>query len=125
MSADSENNSVKSTAAPDVHLRSMQETVAYNIAANGGGIGKVEDFIVETDDWTIRCLAVDTGNRLPGKHNLISTLRLGQTNWAHEKVRVNLRRGQIENRPDCDEVKQLSREYETRLYNYYGYKTAG
>lgn len=116
---------VAAAAAPDVHLRSMQEVATYHVAANDGAIGEVEDFIVETDDWTIRYLAIDTGSWLPGKHVLISTLWLGQINWAHEKVHVNLTRGQIENSPDYDKVKQISREYETRLHEHYGLKTTG
>ncbi len=112
-------------AAPDVYLRSMQEVAMYNIAAIDGAIGKVEDFIIETDDWTIRYLGVDTTRWLPGKQVLISTLWLGQINWSKGTVNINLTRGQIKDSPDYDKVKQISREYETRLHHHYRDTTAG
>lgn len=112
-------------AAPDVHLRRMQEVAMYHIAAIDGAIGKVEDFILETDDWTIRYLRVDTTNWLPGKQVLISTLWLGQINWSHGTVNINLTRRQIKDSPDYDKVKQISREYETRLHHHYRDTTAG
>lgn len=105
--------------APDVHLRSVQEVATYHIAAIDGEIGEVEDFFVETDDWSIRYLGVDTHHILSGKHVLISTLWLGQINWAQRKVAVSLTRAQIENSPDYDKVTEISREYETRLHKHY------
>lgn len=111
--------SVATASAPDVHLRSMQEIATYNIAANDGEIGQVEDFFLELDDWAIHYIGVDTGNWLSGKHVLISSKWLGQINWSQRIVNVNLTRGQIENSPDYDKVTEISREYETRLHNHY------
>lgn len=105
--------------APDVHLQSVQEVATYHIAAIDGEIGEVEDFFVETDDWSIRYLGVDTHHILSGKHVLISTLWLGQINWAQRKVSVNLTGAQIENSPDYEKVTEISREYETRLHKHY------
>ncbi len=45
---------------PDVHLRSMHEIANYNIAANDGEIGQLEDFFLDTDDWSIKYIGVDT-----------------------------------------------------------------
>ncbi|CAN5582905.1 PRC-barrel domain-containing protein [soil metagenome] len=106
--------------APDVHLRSMQEIATYKIAAYDGEIGELEDFFVETDDWSIRYIGADTGNWLPGKHVLISTLWVGQFNWSQRKVYVNLNGEQIKNSPDYEKVTAISREYETRLHEHYG-----
>jgi hypothetical protein len=110
---------IAATPAPDVHLRSMQEVTTYHIAALDGEIGQVEDFFVETDDWSIRYIGIDTHHILSGKHVLISTLWLGQINWAQRKVDVSLTRTQIENSPDYDKVTEISREYETRLHKHY------
>lgn len=109
--------------APDVHLRSMQETSMYDITASDGDIGKVEDFFVETDNWSIRYIGVDTGNWLPGKHVLISAMSIGTFNWSERTISVDLTRSQIEDSPDYDKVTEISREYETRLHHHYGYHT--
>lgn len=107
------------TPAPDVHLRSMQEITAYHITAIDGEIGEVEDFFVETDDWSIRYIGLDTRHLLPGKHVLISTLWLGAINWAHRTVGINLTREQIKSSPDYDQITEISREHETRLHQHY------
>lgn len=113
---------ISTEAQPDVHLQSIQEVAGYEIAALDGLIGTVEDFVLETDDWKIHYLTIDTGNWLPGKHVLISAGWVNQINWSHRKVTINLTRQQIENSPDFDKVNQITREYETRLRNHYNYK---
>ncbi len=109
--------------APDVHLRSMQEIANYSITALDGEIGDVEDFFLETEDWTLRYIGVDTSRILPGKHVLISTERVGEINWAMRNVDVGLSCEQIEQSPDFDKVTEISREYETRLQKHYGEQT--
>ncbi|HEY8559199.1 MAG TPA: PRC-barrel domain-containing protein [Pyrinomonadaceae bacterium] len=106
--------------APDVHLRSMQEMTSYDIEGQDGKFGELEDFYVETDDWSVCYLGVDTHNFWSGKHVLIATQWLGQINWAQRKVSVDLTSAQIENSPDFDKVTEISREYETRLHKHYG-----
>ena len=92
---------------------------SYHVAALNGEIGEIEDFFIETDDWSIRYLGADTGNFLPGKHILISTLWLGPINWSHRTVGINLTREQIKNSPDYEKATEISREYETRLHKHY------
>jgi stress response protein YsnF len=111
---------VSTVPAPDVHLRSMQEMTTYDIEGQDGKFGELEDFFLETDDWSIRYIGVDTHRFWSGKHVLISPLWLGQINWAQRKVSVSLTRAQIENSPDFDKVTETSREYETRLHKHYG-----
>ncbi len=109
-----------SAPAPDVHLRSMQEIANYQIDATDGEIGMVEDFFLETDDWTLRYIGVDTQRFLPGKHVLISMQWVQQINWAMRNVTIDLTREKIRQSPDYDKVTEVSREYETRLHKHYG-----
>ncbi len=109
--------------APDVYLRSMQEVATYGITAKDGELGKLEDFFLEMDDWSIRYIGVDTGNWLPGKHVLISSMSLGSFNWSERTITVDLTRSQIESSPDYDKVTEVSREYETRLHKHYNIQT--
>ena len=95
----------------------------YGITALDGDLGQVEDFFLEMDDWSIRYVGVDTGNWLPGKHVLLSSMSLGPFNWSERTVTVNLTRAQIENSPDYEKVTEISREYETRLHKHYGLQT--
>lgn len=103
----------------DVHLRSTQEVASYHIAATDGEIGHVEDFIVEDDSWTIRYLAIDTRNWLPGKKVLVSPQWIALLDWARGQVHVNLSREGVKQSPEYDNSKLISREYETQLYQHY------
>lgn len=104
----------------DVHLRSTQEVSTYHIAATDGDIGHAEDFIVEDDNWTIRYLAIDTRNWLPGKTVIVSPQWISLIDWAQGKVHVNLSREGVKQSPEFDSAKLISREYETQLHQHYG-----
>jgi stress response protein YsnF len=40
--------------------------------------------------------------------------------WVEKSVHVNMTKEQVENSPDYDPLEPINREYEERLYNYYG-----
>lgn len=104
----------------DVHLRSTQEVTSYHIAATDGDIGHAEDFIVEDDNWTIRYLAIDTRNWLPGKTVIVSPQWISAIDWAQGKVHLNLSRDGVEHSPEFDSAKLISRDYEMQLHQHYG-----
>ncbi len=60
------------TESTDSHLRSTKEVTGYYIEATDGGIGHVENFIVDLHTWAIQYLAVNTRNWWSGEKVLIS-----------------------------------------------------
>lgn len=108
------------SAIPDPHLRSTREVVGYHIQAKNGEIGHVEDFIVDDEAWAIRYMVVDTQNWLPGKKVLVAPVWIESLHWAEAKVRVNLTRAKIKKSPEFDPAAPVNREYEERLYDFYG-----
>jgi sporulation protein YlmC with PRC-barrel domain len=54
------------------NLRSIKEVTGYSIHAIDGGIGHVEDFIIDDKTWKIMYMIVDTKNWWPGKKILVS-----------------------------------------------------
>ncbi len=104
----------------DVHLRSTREVASYHIAATDGEIGHVADFIVEDDSWTIRYLAIDTRNWLPGRKVIVSPQWIAAIDWAQARVHVNLSRDGVKRSPEYDSSRLISREYETQLHEHYG-----
>lgn len=109
----------KQATSDDVHLRSTQEVASYHISAMDGEIGHVEDFILEDDSWTIRYLAIDTRNWLPGKKVLVSPQWISSIDWAQGKVHVNLSRAGVQESPEYEHSKLISRGYESQLYEHY------
>jgi hypothetical protein len=104
----------------DPGLRSLQEVTGYHIEASDGEIGHVEDFIVDEDDWTIRYVVVDTRNWLPGKKVLIAPWMIRSVRWDESKVYLEMTRDQVQAAPEYDPLTPVNREYESRLYDYYG-----
>jgi hypothetical protein len=102
----------------DPHLRSSTEVTGYHIQSLDGGIGHVEDFIIDDETWSIRYLVVDTKNWWPGKHVLISPRWIDRVSWHESKVIVNLSREQIKQSQEYS-PDNLSREYEIALHKHY------
>ncbi|MFW6161385.1 MAG: PRC-barrel domain-containing protein [Planctomycetota bacterium] len=102
------------------HLRSVREVTGYQIHAADEDVGHVEDFITDTDGWFIRYVVVDTRNWLPGRKVLVSPAWVTRVNWADKKLWVGLTRDAIEHSPEFDPGAPVNREYEARLYDYYG-----
>ncbi|WP_446011429.1 PRC-barrel domain-containing protein [Candidatus Electrothrix sp.] len=104
----------------DDHLRSVHEVTGYHIQATDDEVGHVEDFIVDDETWIIRYMVVDTRNWLPGKKVLVPPTWIDSVDWTDNKVSVALTREQVKDSPEYDPSTVVNREYEVRLYDFYG-----
>jgi len=103
------------------HLRSVREVVGYRIETHDdGAIGHVEDLIGHDTDWAIRYLVVDTRYWLPGKRVIVPPTWVEDIHWKQARLRVDLRKGQIEDAPAYDPAMPIRREYEKQVYDFYG-----
>jgi len=102
------------------HLRSVKEVTGYHIQAADGEIGHVEDYIVDDETWTIRYMVVDTRNWLPGRNVLVAPDWIESIAWTESRVHVNLSTEEVKNSPEYDPAEPVNREYEIRLYDFYG-----
>lgn len=103
--------------------RSIKSLIGYQMKETDGEIGEVEEFYFDDISWTIRYLIVKTGNWLSGRKVLISPNVLQKPNWEKEEFPVNLTKDQIENSPDIDTDKPVSRQQEEQLSAYYPWNT--
>jgi hypothetical protein len=104
----------------DPNLRSTREVIGYHIQARDGEVGHVEDFVADDVGWGIRYLVVDTHNWLPGKKVLVDPFWADQVNWAERKVYLDMTREMVKTSPEFDPAAPVNREYEVRLYDFYG-----
>lgn len=104
----------------DSHLRSVQEVAGYHIQATDGEIGHVEDFVLDDETWMLRYVVVDTRNWLPGKKVIVPPSWVESVDWTSEKVSVDFTREKVKNSPEYDPAAPVNREYEERLYDFYG-----
>jgi len=107
-------------AVDEPALRSLGEVKGYDIAAEDGEIGHVEDLLVDDEEWTVRYLVVDTRNWLPGRKVLISPTWLVELDSEEERAVVDLKREQIENSPEYEPEKPIFRAFEASLHEGYG-----
>ena len=106
--------------AGDPHLRSAIEVQRYGVRATDGDIGSIYDFWVDTKNWNIRYLIVDTGDWLPGKKVLVSPHWINEVIWKDAVVATSLSTDEIKNSPEYDSRVPVSADYERKLFQYYG-----
>ena len=66
---------------------------------------------------------IDTKNWWFGKKVLVAPEWAHRISWSDRKVYVDLSRRAIEQSPEWDPSAGVNREYEARLYDYYGRPT--
>lgn len=79
-------------AAARSHLRSASEIVGYRVVTRDGSIGKVDDFVVEDNDWSLKGVVADTREWWPGGHIEIPAEAIEAIDWENREVRVALTR---------------------------------
>jgi hypothetical protein len=104
----------------DPHLRSVREVAGYHIGAADGEIGHVEDFVIDDEAWTIRYIVVDTRNWLPGRKVILAPEWFTRFDWRESKAYTDLSKTTIKDAPTYDPSQPVNRDYEGKLYDYYG-----
>jgi len=105
---------------PDTHLRSAREIRGYRVKGTDRALGDVVDFLVDDETSEVRYLFVETGNWWFGKKVLVSPSWVVLVDWAAQLVQVDLSRQAIKASPEWDPKAGINREYEAKLYDYYG-----
>ncbi|HEY5883745.1 MAG TPA: PRC-barrel domain-containing protein [Pyrinomonadaceae bacterium] len=100
-------------------LRSISDLRGCKIQAADGYAGSVEDILFDDASWIVRYLIVDTGNWLPGRKVLISPFSI-DTHRQINGLSALITRQQIEDSPNIDTDKPVSRQHEADYLSYYG-----
>jgi sporulation protein YlmC with PRC-barrel domain len=102
-------------------LRNLKKLEGYKVRATDGDLGKVVDFLLDDDRWTVRYLVVDTGGIFSGRQVLISPISFQDVDHSAERIHLALTMDKIKNSPSIDLDKPVSRQHERDYYGYYGY----
>jgi sporulation protein YlmC with PRC-barrel domain len=101
------------------HLRDVKHVAGYHIQAADGSIGHVEDFLLDTQSWTIRYLIVDTSKWIGGRHVLVAPTWVGAIRWETSQIEVAMTRDAVRRSPEYDARGEVQRSYEDRLHVHY------
>lgn len=117
---DEQKDTTEAEEGENPDLRSTKEVTGYHIEADEEEeVGRLDDFMVDDKDWSIRYLVVDTEEGMPGKMVLIPSDWIRAINWSTERVFVNLSSELIKKSPGYDPSALLSPEYVSRFSDYY------
>lgn len=106
----------------DPHLRSSLEIADYNIQAQDGEPGHIEDFVIDDETWRIRYAVAVTRNWFPGKRVLLSPGWIEQISYEKHEVFVSAPSSTIQSAPDFDPAEPITRAMEQALYDHYTHK---
>ncbi|MGB8542717.1 MAG: PRC-barrel domain-containing protein [Candidatus Acidiferrales bacterium] len=108
-------------APTETHLRSTREVTGYHIKAIDGEIGHLEDFLFDDESWEIRYAIVDTKNWWPARKVLLRPQWIERVSWTNREIYANISRENIRKSPEWNPDQPISRDYELRLHQHYGY----
>ena len=81
-------------------LRGISDLRRFTIAATDGNLGSVGDVYFDDRNWSVRYLAVDAGNRLPGRPVLVPPIALRSSDPT--TLHVALSKQQVAVSPDVN-----------------------
>jgi hypothetical protein len=102
-------------------LWSLDDLRGFRLDARDGIIGKVRDFYFDDGAWVLRYLAVDVSGWLARHEVLISPAAVERPDVDERVFHVGLTRQQVEDSPDIDTHKPVSRQQEIQLAGHYGW----
>jgi sporulation protein YlmC with PRC-barrel domain len=101
-------------------LRTLDGMLGSSIVATDGEIGKVYNVFFDDQSWAVRYLVVETGPWLRRRRVLILPVALGRPLWTEKIIPVLLTKEQVQNCPDVDAARPVSRQQELGMVRHYG-----
>lgn len=102
-------------------LWKMGDLKEFSLRAKDGVIGELAELYFSDDNWTVRYIVVATGDWLERRDVLISPMALDLPNGPAKVIPANVTREQVRDAPPVDTKKPVSRHYEIRYHDYYGW----
>jgi len=102
-------------------LTNVNQVKGLVIRATDGEIGTVDQLYFDDETWAIRYLTAATGGWLSDREVLISPFSVTNVDWQGKRLDVALTKKQIENSPNRDTQRPVSRQYESEYLGYYNY----
>ena len=103
-------------------LYRLNQLVGFKLEARDGEIGKITEVYFDDAHWTVRYFVVDTGHWLARREVLVSPGSVTGVDNEGEHLAVDLTREKVENSPEVDDERPVSRHYEQEFVRYYGWE---
>jgi sporulation protein YlmC with PRC-barrel domain len=106
--------------AQDSKLHSAREVIGYDVEAEDGEVGKIDDLLLDDESWTVSYLVVETRGFRPGEKVLISPEWIDAVDWQGSHVHVDVTCSSMETAPEYEPDMPPDKAYERRLFEHYG-----
>lgn len=102
-------------------IRSASELREYEVSARDGEVGRIKDFVFDTETWAIRYLVIENHSFLQRKKTIVSPFWVSHIDWMERACVIDLNRAEIEcsPQPEGESNDYLDREFEMKLHNHY------
>lgn len=100
-------------------LRSCSEVSSYAVRTSDEALMAAQDFVLNTESWSIDDLVVRTGFGAAEKKVLVALQLITHIRWAAAHIDIVLSRSELEGTPSYHSGKSEFRAYVRQLYNYY------
>ncbi len=102
------------------HLQSAKELMDYQVEAEDGSVGQVQDFIVHQGDWIIRQMVVRLAGWAPRKSVLIRMNAVSEISWSDMTIRLDMLADEVEAAPLFRPHAAVNRDGSNRYFDYTG-----
>lgn len=100
-------------------LRKAHAMIGTKLHALDGEIGRIDDLYFDDLTWVIRYMIVRTGSWFAEKDVMLSPASIRDVVWDDDGVYVDLTKQQIQESPDLDGQRPVTREQEMELVRHY------
>jgi hypothetical protein len=114
-----ENTLIQKRQSPHSHLHWAEELCNSHLMGINEEAGKIEELIIEKDDWVIRYLLINSSFLLSGHLIPISPLWIKAADWDDAEVYVNFKAKVIISAPKLEQFSDLDRDLEKRIFAYF------
>lgn len=102
-------------------LKEGRDVIGRKLEARDGSVGKIKDLFFDDRSWSARYFVVDTGSWLDIHEVLVSPFSVSGYHAERDAIITTLTRRQVEESPPVLSDAPISRVYEERLHNHYGW----
>lgn len=102
----------------DPHLRSTGEVFGYAVHARDGEVGKLDDLVLDDDEWRIRYLSIEQ-SFWSGRRVVLAPEWIEELSLEEQRVMVSVDCETIKKAPEWLGAEPMNREFEERLHAHY------
>lgn len=104
----------------DHHLRSFREISSYAIKCGEVRLGKVEDFVFDDADWSLRSLVMRRDSWLESRRIALPAGTITELSWSDRTLGVDVVDSDLPNNEPFNYNEPVNREECVMYFDYYG-----